>query len=593
MSGHGPHRRVAALAALPLVLAAAAGWRAQAQPARTSSEAVRAQQEARILLREGRTEAALDRLDQAPVRELEGSAAAEVEVMRGDILASEVQDAGSVELGEAMVAYRRAIEIGTPEQAAVARNNIGSLHYATGRWQAAIDELSRIDLAAVPAATAHVYRFNLGRALVAAGRTEEAGRAFFEALRRQPAHEPSVRQMIDLLVQDRAGEGAVDLAVGAGEILLESGQLASARRLLDATLPRWSDPRLWALLPRLLAASPDCSALPVETAGSPRLAELRKVLCAEPPPAALGADESPAPHWSEHAASATALADLVVAAGDRRLWDGRPDAALDRYAQALRIDRGNGSARRRAAIALRAGAGGADRAALIDLLIARLDEAEVGDAPPEALRDLLATRLALADAVDQPAAALAILEPARGLQERLERAGDPPAPGLHERLARLYRQQGDRERARGELTRAAEAFLATGDLLAAEDAARVAALMGGDESVRDVRRALAAAWVERGRPQVRSASVRRDASGARLCVAGRFPRPEHALLLAIVPVGPPDDEGSPCRACELVEFGESRACFALPRGFEPGRYRVVGDPVGGFSERDRVELAFP
>ena len=597
--------RGARLAPAGLALAAAllvpAGIRAQPRAAERAPELVRAEREVRELVRQGRTEIALERLEEAEgtVAARGAEARADLEILRGDVLAGRVRDAGALELDEAIAAYGRAIDVGTRRQKSVARNNVGALHYATGRWDESVEALSAVELDAVDEESAYVYRYNLGRALAAAGRGEEAADAYLDALRRKPSHDASARRLIELLDAERAGERSVDKAITLGRFLLAEGEIAQSRRLLDATLDNWTEPSMWALLPRTYAASPpSCAELPAGAfPGSRRFAELREILCAGPPPAAASAAPSPAPAWSADPETAAALADLLVAAGDERHREGRSDDALDWYVHAVRVDPGHARALRRAAVALAAGAGGEGRATVFEALVGQLDAATRrrldGPAADDELRDLLAAHQLLASELDALGVPVEdLLRVGLAIQSRLEERGEPPAPGLHLRLAAGQSARGDAQDAAAQYLRAAEGFLALEDLVAAENVVRRVERLTGGISAADplaeragrLRERLAAAWTAEGRPSLASATPR-VLAGKQVCACGRFPRPEHALLLSIRGADAAAGDAG-CPACEVVSADARRVCFALPPSLPPGPYLVAAEPRGGFGRRE-------
>jgi tetratricopeptide (TPR) repeat protein len=622
-------------AAAAVLLAAALGAAAQpperaAERRLPATEAVaveRAAAEARERLEAGEPEAAdaVFRRAEARLANAPAEVRAELALRQGDLLAAQVQDAGSVEVEEALDAYRRTIELGTPAQAARARNNRGVLRLQVGPPDAAVRELEAVDLGAVPAAERHLYRYNLGRALEAANRSGEAVDRYLEAIRLDPSYAPASRRAAGALLS--GGEPGLGQAADLARLLLDGEQY----RLLEDTLrplaARWPRPELLAPWVAALAVDPpDCAVWTGEVRRrapgggrpelAPWLAELDAAFCRPPRlPATADPGEAAAavarryPLWRGREDTAAALAALEVALGDGARRAGGEDEALARYFVAWRLEPGSAVATERCALVLardpdqrRTGGDAVLRA----LLAALGPERSAGDWSLEdggSWRDVMQTHLLLAEAVARRSGEAARDEERRHLEAAAEaerrwiEAGGRPSAGLHLRRAAAEASPA----ARGDaVLRAAEIFVEQGDLaqatlLTATAPTWAAAMMDtaaleaiGEAAwlrapveldarrLASLERRLAEAWVAEGEPSITGGAPLAGA-GAELCVCGRFPRPEHAFALRL-------DE-TPLSPAAVRRDGETLH-VTLPADLAPGRHTVAGDPAAGFAAGD-------
>ncbi len=146
--------------------------------------------------------------------------------------------------------YERAMATGTPRQAALARNNLATLHLDRGDGERAAALLAGLDLDAVPAGERFVYRFNTGRALEAAGDRDQAFGHYLRALDEQPAFVPAAEGAWRAA---RAGSDralAARRAVQLGDRLLAAGQLAAFDAGAWAALADTGSPEVMNLLVR-------------------------------------------------------------------------------------------------------------------------------------------------------------------------------------------------------------------------------------------------------------------------------------------------------------------------------------------------------
>jgi len=525
---------------------------------------------------------------------------ADLALRHGDLLASQVQDAGSVEVGEALAAYRQAIDLGTPRQQAVARNNIGVLQLSVGPPDAAVRAFASVGLAAVPAAERHLYRYNLGRALEAANRPAEAVDRYVDAVRLDPSYAPASRHAVDLLVSSEGDAGVRQAATLAG-LLLDGAQYGRLADTLRPLMARWPRPELLAPWVAALAAEPPTcerwsgdlrAAAPGRGAAvlAPWFAELDHALCGSPRLPATGdpahldeAFDGLYTHWRRRHDTAAALATLLVALGDRDRRAGDAETALARYFFAWRLQPSSALATERCAVVValnpeRPPAGG-------DAVLRALLEALHPGWPAESWdgdwQQVVRTRLMLAAGLRARGGDAAREEELRQLSEAAatesRRGGEvTPSAGLHLQLAPLVPPAG----AADEVLRSAEILLDQGDV------ARAAAVLepGGcprcpsplpfdSRRLAALHERIAAAWVAEGTPRLEGGAPL-AAAGKALCVCGSFPRPEQAYALRL------DGRPLPETAIERRPGGVS---IDLPAGLAPGRHVVSGDPAVGYA----------
>ena len=534
---------------------------AESETAESEKTVARVAAEAREQVAAGKPEVA-DELFRTARLELAAAPAAvraDLALRHGDLLTTQVQDAGSVEVGEALAAYRQAIDLGTPRQEAVARNNIGVLQLMVGPPDAAVRAFESVDLAAVPAAERHLYRYNLGRALEAANRPAEAVDRYVDAVRLDPSYTPASRHAVDLLVASEGDAGVRQAATLAGLLLdgAQYGRLADALRPLMA---RWPRPELLAPWVAALAAEPPTcerwsgglrAAAPGRGAAvlAPWFAELDDALCRSPRLPATGdparleeAVDGLYPHWRRRHDTAAALATLLVALGDRDRRAGDAETALARYFLAWRLQPESALATERCAVVValdpeRPPAGGD---AVLRALLDALHPGWPAESWDGDWQQVVRTRLMLAAGLRARGGDAARGEELRQLSEAAatesRRGGEvTPSAGLHLQLAPLRPPAA----AADEVLRSAEILLDQGDVARAAaviepggcprcpsplpfDSGRLAAL----------RERIAAAWVAGGTPRLEGGAPLATA-GRPMCVCGSFPRPEQAYALRL------------------------------------------------------------
>jgi tetratricopeptide (TPR) repeat protein len=419
------------------------------------------------------------------------------------------------------ILYERAMTAGTPRQAALARNNLATLHLDRGDAGRATELLAGLDLDAVPDGERFVYRFNTGRALEAAGDPGEAYGHYLRALDEQPDFVPAAEGAWRAARAGGDPARAARRAVEIGDRLLAAGQLAPFDEVAWTAVAQEAAPDLLALLARRWSVRLPESGRPEDArwarldAGSRGNAFSRELVLALRLAfsTARFADAASRGHETLLAVShrlepwrqvdgGTALAGLLVRLAEADREAGDDAAALGRTFAAWWLDPGHLEAAIACASALRARPELDPDGRIQEELTRHLFVAKGRAYQREDWRTILRLHLLLASIFEEqerwgsshePRSAVFQLEHAlRAEEEVLALEPDfTPSPALHGRLADAYRQVGRTDAAFDHYLRAArslatlergedaEAMLATAADLGlppdAESSARLAA----------------------------------------------------------------------------------------------------------------------
>ncbi|HKH49308.1 MAG TPA: BON domain-containing protein [Thermoanaerobaculia bacterium] len=323
------------------------------------------------------------------------------------------------------------------------------------------------------------FLFNYGVALEKSGRGDEAARAYLEAVDLDPGFAPACEGVFRLA----QGGSAPDFQriTALVERLIDAGQLDSVLKYLAESFRKYpSDPEVAVLLARYLTAArigPDkkghATGLEWLPAGiGQRLQLIERSYLAEDLPLLLDPVEGRefTRAWQDSQKSADAFSRLLLMLGDSFLREGRPAAALPRYALAWSSAGNLDAAVQLASLLLTQGEQVDPDGRVLDRLIAVLFEGK-GDAYlhedwPNILRfhTVLATifeRQEKWGSSGDPRSAIFQWEHALSALQRLPPTpeGQKSAPGLHARLATAYQAVGRNKEALSHFLTAAEQYV--------------------------------------------------------------------------------------------------------------------------------------
>jgi tetratricopeptide (TPR) repeat protein len=391
--------------------------------------------------------------------------------------------------------YQIAVADAPPAQRALARNNLSALLLQEGKYGDAVKVLRDMDWRSADPKQEYLCRFNLGRAEELNGNTAAALEQYRLALKLQPAYNPAIDGAFRILQRSTNVEQTAVL----GEELIAQGETLAASRNLHACVQRFSRAEK---VPLLLTALVRCYTAQRFTPPQFESAErdfLHKVAEAAPNlqqlvegiERAFSADFKPVfslsftrevfRAWNETAPQKDALSRLLQNVGNYYSSPNGenvstpPPRALACYTAAWMLDNANTDAALRAVFLLHEYRTSLDpRGEGLNELVRQLFLAK-GNAyaiPIKTRQDwlnLMRLHIVLASAYertgvwgpqDRVDSALFQLTRAVEIEDLLQR-DDPafvPSPALYARLARAYREVGQKQQAWTQYVRAAEGF---------------------------------------------------------------------------------------------------------------------------------------